>query len=600
ISHVSTSDDIQVAQIYRSHQGCILHFHPSMRRAIGILSCDVSWISPFKHEREILFARSTIYSNKDEKTYKEEYAWNARVEDEDEYTQMILLTWARYDQSIRQTLEIDAILYRPIDFNIIYAALESCNEKDINKAIALLSEFEEWKLRGNNVQKYKKEMCEFLKRRCCNHNVNLFYMFIEKRSLKRQHAMEKSTLSTVNNGLPFVEKDNNIPFSILPSLPIPLYQSQCVTHNYEILMFGDYCNNECYSYHTIKRKYKRICSYPDNVKLNGHCVIKLMTNNNNNNACDITLLSFGGYPKHTLIMKYISVWSDIDNLQNKYKENHINEWIPFFGDNNEPVSIGRDKDDYLGSRAVISGSNKHLLFISYFPNNISVFNLNTFRYVKHSVLPTNDNDRIRYHCFVSKKPSKKNTNQNIHEMMLFHKNTGLSIEYDENYNIFQFYGVRVCTTMKSFCCYGIIHRYLIAKDQWVKFESILLMPLNCCTATLSRDNKYVHVIGGYDEQETLSTHLKITLRKWTIETKTEIEWIKREEESRYTEEIEKEKKEIEMMNEELSIMERERLDIRKFKRTKEISIITNYWTRSYSVKMGWIDEFNAIIARHIL
>ncbi|ETO31224.1 hypothetical protein RFI_05897 [Reticulomyxa filosa] len=71
ISHVSTSDDIQVAQRFRSNQGCILHFHPSMRRARGILSCDVSWISPFKYEREILFARSYLSLMNDEKTHKE-------------------------------------------------------------------------------------------------------------------------------------------------------------------------------------------------------------------------------------------------------------------------------------------------------------------------------------------------------------------------------------------------------------------------------------------------------------------------------------------------------------------------------------------------
>ncbi|ETO07478.1 hypothetical protein RFI_29914, partial [Reticulomyxa filosa] len=102
INHVSTSDDIQVAQMYRCSQGCILHFHPSMRRAQMIFSCDVSWISPFKHEREILFARSVISHVFDEKTHKEQNAWNAKVESEDEYTQMILLTWARYDQFINK------------------------------------------------------------------------------------------------------------------------------------------------------------------------------------------------------------------------------------------------------------------------------------------------------------------------------------------------------------------------------------------------------------------------------------------------------------------------------------------------------------------
>ncbi|ETN97926.1 hypothetical protein RFI_39600, partial [Reticulomyxa filosa] len=129
------------------------------------------------------------------------------------------------------------------------------------------------------------------------------------------------------------------------------------------------------------------------------------------------------------------------------------------------------------------------------------------------------------------------------------------------------------------------------------------MPLNCCVATLSKDNRCVHVIGGYDEHDTLSTHIKTILQKWTSETEIEREWIKKEKEMRYTEEIKKEKKEIEMMNEELSIMEQQQqqqLDIRKLKKTKEISIIVKYWIRSYSVKMGWIAEFNAIIARYIL
>ncbi|ETO35658.1 hypothetical protein RFI_01403 [Reticulomyxa filosa] len=86
ISHVSTSDDFEIAQIFRSDQGCILHFHPSMRRVFGIESCDVSWISPFKHEREILFARSIIDSVADEKTHQQLDSWSAKVESEDKYT----------------------------------------------------------------------------------------------------------------------------------------------------------------------------------------------------------------------------------------------------------------------------------------------------------------------------------------------------------------------------------------------------------------------------------------------------------------------------------------------------------------------------------
>ncbi|ETO03154.1 hypothetical protein RFI_34257 [Reticulomyxa filosa] len=44
--------------------------------------------------------------------------------------------------------------------------------------------------------------------------------------------------------------------------------------------------------------------------------------------------------------------------------------------------------------------NNHLLFITFQFNNIIVFDLNTFQFIKHDILPTND--FISYNCFVSK------------------------------------------------------------------------------------------------------------------------------------------------------------------------------------------------------
>ncbi|ETO08873.1 WD repeat-containing protein [Reticulomyxa filosa] len=198
--------------------------------------------------------------------------------------------------------------------------------------------------------------------------------------------------------------------------------------------------------------------------------------------------------------------------------------------------------------------------------------------------------------------------------------------------------------MRPFCCYGFvcvndfilffggydgtkvasreIYGYSIIRDQWINFELILPIPLNCCIATLSGDNQFVHIIGGYAENEILFTHVKTNVQKWmTREIKIEREWIKKEEERRHYEEIEKRKKEIKILNEELKAMGQQQLDIQKLrvkyficssvflsavikftnkKRTKEISIIMKYWIRLYSVKMGWINEFNAMIARYIL
>ncbi|ETO02420.1 hypothetical protein RFI_35016, partial [Reticulomyxa filosa] len=61
----------------------------------------------------------------------------------------------------------------------------------------------QWKFRDNNEQNYKKRMNEFLEKRCCNHNINLFHMFFFK------DAIKGSTILTANDGLPFVKKDKN-------------------------------------------------------------------------------------------------------------------------------------------------------------------------------------------------------------------------------------------------------------------------------------------------------------------------------------------------------------------------------------------------------
>ncbi|ETO15169.1 hypothetical protein RFI_22193, partial [Reticulomyxa filosa] len=93
-------------------------------------------------------------------------------------------------------------------------------------------------------------------------------------------------------------------------LPIPLSLSQCVLHKHELLICGDQFKRACYSYHTLKDEYKFICEYPSHVKLFGHCVVKLVDRNSNNDKYNnqITLLSFGsdlyGKNKHTLVMKY--------------------------------------------------------------------------------------------------------------------------------------------------------------------------------------------------------------------------------------------------------------------------------------------------------
>ncbi|ETO34187.1 hypothetical protein RFI_02907 [Reticulomyxa filosa] len=332
----------------------------------------------------------------------------------------------------------------------------------------------------------------------------------------------------------------NQTFQTLKRLPIPISRSQCVLHKHELLICGGYEQRACYSYHTVKNEYKFICRYPSDIKLNGHCVVKLVNKNNNKDNNEITLLSFGsssfGENKHTLVMKYVSVWSNISNKSNILK--NYNQWIPFTDNQNHPIIIGRDGDSYIGVRAVIGGSNNHLLFITYWKNDISVFDLNTFQFIKHNTLPTNTS--IFYHCFVSNLENRQGqemmkTNKQNCQMLLFCGETGLSIEYDEDNNTFQFHQLPVCDDIAPFKYYAyvcindiiiflvdaitrmfkLVHKYSIRENKWVTFRNTLTNPLFNCVAILSEEHDYIHIIGGKDDKEaTVSAHMKTKVCVW--------------------------------------------------------------------------------------
>ncbi|ETO06899.1 hypothetical protein RFI_30493 [Reticulomyxa filosa] len=206
ISHVSTSADIHVARIYRSDQGCILHFHPSMRRAINIYSCDVSWISPFGSEYEILFARSFVFGS--EADHIQRKAWNAEIEEENEHTQTILLTSAEYNHFIERSIHVSAILDYTVDLNVIYVIL-NYGRIDDNGTTNVLFEFQEWKHQKDNLIKYEEKRKQFMESRCCNHHLNLFCIFLSETNLfgMKKTDIQLAIMFTVTFGLPFVEKD---------------------------------------------------------------------------------------------------------------------------------------------------------------------------------------------------------------------------------------------------------------------------------------------------------------------------------------------------------------------------------------------------------
>ncbi|ETO13621.1 G-protein beta WD-40 repeats containing protein [Reticulomyxa filosa] len=396
-----------------------------------------------------------------------------------------------------------------------------------------------------------------------------------------------------------------MPFETLTPLPSSLENGQCAVHNNEILICGGYHTNECYSYHTLKNEYRHICSYPSDIKLRGHCVVKCAMGDKSK---EVTLLSFGGKYKHTLMMRYVSVWDDEKGkIEMEEKKNHCNEWAPLIDNDDKPVCIGREWDDYEGVRAVIGGSNGHLLFITHCPKDIAVFNLNTFQYAKHDILPTS-NDQISFHCFVSKMDSADKKS----EMILFHEDVGIAMGYDEVCNTFQFYQLPLYSKNVTWNRYAYVyisgnilffggcghvgagasqtlHKFSIRENRWTKFEHSLPVPLSGCVGILNGDNTYVHIIGGANDEGNVGfTHMKVNVKEW-MHVQAEKQWMVEEEEKEVLKEI---KMELGKMKQEI--------DIKKLKRFKAIEIIVNYWVRSLLIKIGWIDDFNTIISKYLL
>ncbi|ETO01682.1 hypothetical protein RFI_35758, partial [Reticulomyxa filosa] len=180
----------------------------------------------------------------------------------------------------------------------------------------------------------------------CSFQRIMLYPFFLKNYLKKLATL--TTNRTITQKPPKRQTEQNQHlitstfFQDLKELPIPFADSQCMLHKHELIICGGYEQRACYSYHALKNEYKFICEYLSDVQLIGHCVVKPVDNNNKNNKdrSQITLLSFDGskYTKrHTLVMKYVSVWSNISNKSNEL--NNYNEWIPFTDNHKRQLSL---------------------------------------------------------------------------------------------------------------------------------------------------------------------------------------------------------------------------------------------------------------------
>ncbi|ETO10895.1 hypothetical protein RFI_26482, partial [Reticulomyxa filosa] len=83
--------------------------------------------------------------------------------------------------------------------------------------------------------------------------------------------------------------------------------------------------------------------------------------------------------------------------------------------------------------------------------------LNLFKFIKHDILLIKD--KIYFHCFVSKSQYLMKINERYiknNEILLFYKDTGILIEYNEEYNNFKLYKINICDLIRTCNCLSYV------------------------------------------------------------------------------------------------------------------------------------------------
>ncbi|ETO02302.1 hypothetical protein RFI_35133 [Reticulomyxa filosa] len=329
----------------------------------------------------------------------------------------------------------------------------------------------------------------------------------------------------------------NYAFQSLTELPNLLSCSQCIMFNDEILVCGGSETNECYSYHTLKKHYKYICSYPNDVKFNGHCV--LQWKHSQTEANKIHLLSFGGQGKdkmkQTFSMTYQSVW-DNNSYQSDVKSEpgSVVQTPNVWNRHEQDSKIGTIEDNLEGMRGLIGGKNNDLLFITHNPQNIEVIDLKIMKSltgIRNNIMPIKKHEYgIGYHCFV---PLTMNNEKVINHFILFCHSTGLLIKYDEQNKAFDCEELPTCPYLQQFRSYSFVYcndciftfgglniatscrsknvsMYSMKDKIWSQCNSTLPKETSATFALLDNNNMNVHIIGGRNTQNKIQkTHLRI-------------------------------------------------------------------------------------------
>ncbi|ETO20756.1 hypothetical protein RFI_16460 [Reticulomyxa filosa] len=303
-------------------------------------------------------------------------------------------------------------------------------------------------------------------------------------------------------------------------LPIPYSNAQCVSYKDEILICGGYKTRRVTPTTSGLKSTKRYCE--------------------NEGEDGVTLLSFGGsgwMRRHVLLMHYESIWNELQlapttsttsttatNEQEqtpKYKKKRKNQWIKM----DSMKMFAKEHDNWIGARALIGGKRRDLLFLTYFPDNIDVLNLNTYQRIRSDTLPINAEDHsISYHCFV---PLKTN------EFILIAYGVNLLIKYNESQNHFTFESLPLCPPLRPEGRGGLrngdyghayinghillfggpfvaIQSFNTTLLSWTRFQDSLPIALSGCTGVITQQGRCLHIISGKNDSfRELTAHFVI-------------------------------------------------------------------------------------------
>ncbi|ETO15630.1 hypothetical protein RFI_21733 [Reticulomyxa filosa] len=222
----------------------------------------------------------------------------------------------------------------------------------------------------------------------------------------------------------------------------------------------------------------------------------------------------------------------------KYYMTYKSVWKINTAFENQPFNIWKLCENYdfgnieylQGACGLISGIKNNLLFITRYPQNIEIIDLEG---IKENKIPIIDNKNlIHNHCFM---PLTINNEKIINHFILFCKNIVLLIEYDEKDGTFFYEKLPICEYLKYYTNYSFvyiynyiflfggkssngeytdfIYKFSMKPRTWEKANFKLPIPMSATFSIFTDNNKIYIIVGLTNDQKTLDTNLCINIEE---------------------------------------------------------------------------------------